>query len=181
LVSGILFGIGFIFTLATAGLLAVAVSGTFNSFTSGVVIKSSEVNANFATLKTAIEGIVASQWTTNGANIGYTAGNVGIGTASPNSKLQVSGRIVSAAKEITVGSNSEDVSTVNILYCNTNVGPITLGGLSGAVNGRQLIIVNNGGQALIVQHNFAFRNTEVSYIYECYPFVSNLRTCNCSC
>ena len=55
--SGFRFGIGFALALFTAGLFAVTVSGTFNTFSSGTLLKSSDINANFATLKAAIEGI----------------------------------------------------------------------------------------------------------------------------
>ncbi len=51
--AGIAVGVG----ILSAGLLAVTVSGTFTTFTSSTTIKASEVNANFAALKTAIEGI----------------------------------------------------------------------------------------------------------------------------
>jgi hypothetical protein len=54
--KGFGFGAGFIAVLFTAGLLAVAVS-TMTTFTTGTPAKASEVNANFAALKTAIEGI----------------------------------------------------------------------------------------------------------------------------
>ena len=55
--SGFRFGIGFVLALFTAGIFAVSVTGTFNTFSSGTLLKSSDINANFATLKAAIEGI----------------------------------------------------------------------------------------------------------------------------
>ncbi len=57
LAKGFRIGIGFLLAITTAGIFAVAVSGTFNTFTSGNVMKASDINANFASLKTAIEGI----------------------------------------------------------------------------------------------------------------------------
>lgn len=54
--KGFGFGTGLVAILFTAGLLAVAVS-TLTTFTTGTPAKASEVNANFAALKTAIEGI----------------------------------------------------------------------------------------------------------------------------
>lgn len=59
--KGIRIGIGFLFIIGTAGIFAVAVTGTFNTFTSGSVMKASEINANFASLKAAIEGIPTQQ------------------------------------------------------------------------------------------------------------------------
>ncbi len=83
--SGMLFAIGFFGTT----ILAVAISGTIKTWTTGEVLKSADLNTTIASLKTAIEGITSSQWTTTGANISYTAGNVGIGTASPTRPLTV--------------------------------------------------------------------------------------------
>jgi hypothetical protein len=54
--KGFGFGAGLVTMLLTAGLLAVAVS-TLTTFTTGTPAKASEVNANFAAIKTAIEGI----------------------------------------------------------------------------------------------------------------------------
>ncbi|HMV44833.1 MAG TPA: hypothetical protein PKL30_24815 [Leptospiraceae bacterium] len=61
MLKGGLFGIGIVISIATVGLLAVAVTGTFNTFSSGNVMKASDINANFASLKTAIEGIPTQQ------------------------------------------------------------------------------------------------------------------------
>jgi hypothetical protein len=73
---GILFCIGILSTLATVSLFAVAVNGTFNTFSSGSVLRSSDINANFATLKSAIESI--PNWTKSGTTAVYSDGNVRI-------------------------------------------------------------------------------------------------------
>lgn len=57
LTKNFLAGFSIALGLLGGGIFAVAVTGTFNTFTSGSVIKASEVNTNFATLKAAIEGI----------------------------------------------------------------------------------------------------------------------------
>ena len=62
--------------LTAGALLSVAVTGTVNTFNSGDSLTSSLMNQNFTSLKTAIEGI--PEWTKNGVNAYYTAGNVGI-------------------------------------------------------------------------------------------------------
>lgn len=51
--AGLAIGVG----ILTSALLAVSVTGTFNTFSSGTLLKSSDINANFATLKAAIESI----------------------------------------------------------------------------------------------------------------------------
>ena len=57
LTKNFLAGFSIALGLLGGGLLAVAVTGTFNTFTSGSVMKAADINANFATLKAAIEGI----------------------------------------------------------------------------------------------------------------------------
>lgn len=52
-VRGLAFGAG----LLASGLLAVTISGTINSFSSGETISAATINENFASLKTAVEGI----------------------------------------------------------------------------------------------------------------------------
>ncbi len=58
--KGIRIGFGFFLGIGFSSLFAVAVTGTFNSFTSGSLIRSADINTNFATLKTAIESIDAT-------------------------------------------------------------------------------------------------------------------------
>ena len=68
--SGLAIGLG----ILTSALLAVAVTGTFNTFSSGQVVKASDMNTNFVTLKTAIESI--PNWTKNGTTAVYNDGNI---------------------------------------------------------------------------------------------------------
>lgn len=57
LTKNFLAGFALALGLIGGGLLAVAVTGTFNTFSSGGVMKAADINANFASLKAAIEGI----------------------------------------------------------------------------------------------------------------------------
>lgn len=61
LTKNFLAGFAIALGLIGGGLLAVAVTGTFNTFTSGGVMKAADINANFASLKAAIEGIPTQQ------------------------------------------------------------------------------------------------------------------------
>ncbi|MDX1958866.1 MAG: tail fiber domain-containing protein [Leptospiraceae bacterium] len=109
--KGFLFGIGFSIGIATTSLLAVAVTGTVKSWTTGEVLSATDLNTTISSLKTAIEGITSSQWTTSGSNISYTAGNVGIGTNSPGSLLTMNKSGTGAqTSEMLIQSNGTDVA-----------------------------------------------------------------------
>lgn len=70
-----------------------------------------------------------------------SGGDVGIGTTSPDAKLDVAGAIVSGTAIITANTNNYDVSGINTLFCNTENNDITIGGLSGGVDGQNLHII----------------------------------------
>ncbi|HNF27617.1 MAG TPA: tail fiber domain-containing protein [Leptospiraceae bacterium] len=87
--KGISIGLGIVLTLTASAVLAVAVTGTINTFSSGNVVDASQINTNFTSLKTAIEGITSSQWMSSGSNIYYNAGAVSIGTSIPDAGLDI--------------------------------------------------------------------------------------------
>ncbi len=82
---------GVVFALAVFGttILAVAISGTITTWTTGQVLKSSDLNTTITSLQTAIQNI--PNWTKNSTSAYYTDGNVGIGTSNPSFKMDVSG------------------------------------------------------------------------------------------
>ncbi len=85
LLQGMAIALGFFGTT----VFAVAVSGTIKTWTSGEVLKSADLNTTISSMKTAMESI--PNWTkaSNGTDAYYTDGKVGIGTASPASKLHI--------------------------------------------------------------------------------------------
>lgn len=54
---------------------------------------SAQVATSFTALTSTVNAMTSSQWVTSGSSIHYNAGNVGIGTASPESPLEVAGDI----------------------------------------------------------------------------------------
>ena len=90
---------------------------------------------------------VSSQWVTNGSNIYYSTGNVGIGTSSPTAKLQVAG-------DVSVGSSRHSTDKLyfgldNYQYVNystTSDGVFVSGyrGVQLASNGTAALTVRDG-------------------------------------
>jgi hypothetical protein len=66
-----------------------------DSYTQAQIDTKDTNNSNV--ISTRINNTVSSQWTTSGANISYSLGNVGIGTNNPTDKLTVSGTISATA------------------------------------------------------------------------------------
>ncbi len=131
--KGISIGLGIILTLVTSAVLAVAVTGTINTFSSGGVVDATQMNTNFTSLKTAIEGITSSQWTSSGSNIYYNAGAVSIGTSSPDQGLDIvtsqgiaylhSSKTINTLKFGRLGSFSYANSPYIPLVYHTSTGP----------------------------------------------------------
>ncbi|HKV35435.1 MAG TPA: hypothetical protein VJP89_13960 [Pyrinomonadaceae bacterium] len=71
---------------------------------------------------------VGSQWTTSGSTINYSSGNVGIGVASPTSKLHVAGTVEATGLSVNgtpVVSSQWSTSGTTVNYATGNVGIAT--------------------------------------------------------
>lgn len=69
-----------------------------------------------------------------------TGGKVGIGTATPDTKLQVVGAIASSTLTVTASADNTDVSGVNTMFITTSGGSVIIGGFKGGVAGQVLYI-----------------------------------------
>ncbi len=95
-IKGWFSGLGIASGLATAGLLAVAVTGVMNSFQDGETLTAGKLNTNFNSLKAAIESL--PNWTKSGSDAVFNSGNVIINTTTTanSANVTVNGRISSS-------------------------------------------------------------------------------------
>ena len=73
-------GASFAFGFLTFGIFAVTISGTINTFATGQVIKASDINTNFASIKATLENI--PDWVKSGANASYPSGGITVNTST---------------------------------------------------------------------------------------------------
>ncbi|MDZ4726884.1 MAG: hypothetical protein SH817_12060 [Leptospira sp.] len=104
--KGFILGLGIVLGITSMTLFAVTVSGSINSFFSGQVVKASDINTNFTSLKTAIESI--PDWTKSGVNAVFSSGSVFINTSSQanSATLTINGRISSSTLGVYCGTTS---------------------------------------------------------------------------
>jgi phage protein U len=88
-------------------------SGAIDMFTNRILDLGSPVDpgdaANKAYVDSEISAVNASQWITNGANIHFDSGKVGLGTSTPVQKLDVVGNIALSGKAMLQSDNANYV------------------------------------------------------------------------
>jgi len=82
-----------------------------------------------------------------------TNGRVGINNTSPDCALDVGGAITSNCALLDADSDNYDVSGINTLFIDTSSNNVTLGGLTGGVEGQYLHVIKKGdSNILTVEH-----------------------------
>jgi len=111
-----------------------------------------------STLAASFAAITSSQWNTSGTTINYMAGNVGIGTVTPQATLDVSGAIRVGASAAVCNSSNEgsqrfNATTKMIEYCNGTawsafgVSGSGLQSFNGSASSTQSLSIGAGGIA----------------------------------
>jgi hypothetical protein len=101
------------------GILPIANGGTGTSTTPtyGQILVGN-ANGGYDLTATSSLGIVGSgsaQWTTNGSNISYTVGNVGVGTSSPWANLSVAGTSLGTSPAFTVSTSTASATSTALI------------------------------------------------------------------
>ncbi|MCM2352919.1 MAG: tail fiber domain-containing protein [Pseudobdellovibrio sp.] len=126
-----------------------SVSSTVASLSGSVTSLQNSVAASFAT-------ITSSQWTTSGTNIFYNTGNVGIGTTTPVTALDVSGGVRIGTESTTCApalAGTLRYNASNIEYCNGTswqafgVSGAGITNFNGSTSGTQSFAIGAGGTA----------------------------------
>jgi len=91
------------------------------------------------------------------ANGTYIMGNVGIGTTSPTTTLDVEGTVSYKHTTITASSDAINVSATTVLECDTSGGHIRVGGFAGGVQGQIIHVLKSTADSfrVIVEHDEA--------------------------
>jgi hypothetical protein len=121
-------------------------SGAIDMFTNRIIDVGTPLNpgdaANKAYVDTEIAAVNASQWITNGSNIHFDTGNVGLGTATPAQKLDVVGNVALSGKAM-LKSDTANYVELKAPAALASTLSLTLPGTAG-VNGYALTTDGNG-------------------------------------
>jgi len=103
-----------LYDIKTSGVISAATLIATNGITTGNLNLTGDLYQNGVLFVTGTGG-GSSQWGTFGANVGYTGGNVGIGTTSPVYKLDVGGDIYASGDVIAFsdGRNKSNILAIN--------------------------------------------------------------------
>lgn len=123
-----------------------SINGNFSSnVTVGATLSAQNINFTGSLLQNG-SPYIGSQWTTSGANVFITGSNIGIGTTTPGSTLEVNGSVLVASNITT----SNMTATGNV----TIGGNLTVSGTTTTINTQTVTIADN-----IIQLNSTLSNT----------------------
>lgn len=143
------------YTPANSSTVATSFTTVANSLNT-VGTSFATVTSTLNSLGSSITAITSSQWVSSGTTISYSAGNIGIGTITPITKLEVSGGVKISMESATCATSYAGTLRYNagaVEFCNGTawsafgVAGAGITTLNGSTSGTQSFVTGSGGIA----------------------------------
>jgi|GEM_PF-2222914 len=144
-------GIELASTVTNSTILGNAIRGNPSNFASGLTVVDATSTANYIQENQVMNA--STSFVDNGVS---TNGNYGIGTAAPNTKLDVNGDLALRSNPVTLANGANNNVAIGSFTNIRITGPsaaFTITGLTGGVNGKTATLYNTTANAMTISNN----------------------------